>query len=165
MSEPIRSSTVEKNENQTQVQDQRCQSRPSAKDSVIFSGGDSSKNYGADQQRLQISELKFYKFPTPSSFSCWKIRNKTQVSSSSGFHWEAMLWIKDVEMVDSVDELKSSRSTAGKDFPNFEVPDAKIASALNKITQNSYFKKRRSVSRSRKLRKRIGFFEEDRSLS
>ena len=33
-----------------QDQDLRRQSGPSAKDSVIFSGGDSSKNYGADQQ-------------------------------------------------------------------------------------------------------------------
>ena len=30
-----------------------------------------------------------------------------------------MLWIKEVEMVDSVDELKSSRSIAGKEFPEF----------------------------------------------
>ena len=39
--EPLHSSTVEKSENQTPVQDQRCQSGPSAKHSVIFSGGDS----------------------------------------------------------------------------------------------------------------------------
>ena len=48
-------------------------------------------------------------------------------------------------MVDSVNEIKSSRSTAGKDFPNFEVPDAVIASALNKIIQNSHFKKKVSL--------------------
>ena len=48
-------------------------------------------------------------------------------------------------MVDSLDELKSSRSVCGKDFPNFEMLDAKIASALNKIIQNSLFKKRVSV--------------------
>ena len=41
--EPIHSSTVEKSERQEQDQDLRCQSGPSAKDSVIFSGGDSSK--------------------------------------------------------------------------------------------------------------------------
>ena len=46
-----------------------------------------------------------------------------------------------MEMVDSLDELKSSRSVHGKDFPNFEMLDAKIASALNKIVQNSQFKK------------------------
>ena len=54
--------------------DPRCQSGPSAKDSVIFSGGDSLKNYGADQQRLQISDLHFDKFLTPATFACWKIR-------------------------------------------------------------------------------------------
>ena len=48
--EPLHSSTVEKSERQEQNQDLRCQSGPSAKNSVIFSGGDSSKNYGADQQ-------------------------------------------------------------------------------------------------------------------
>ena len=48
--EPLHSSTVEKSERPEQNQDLRCQSGPSAKDSVIFSGGDSSKNYGADQQ-------------------------------------------------------------------------------------------------------------------
>ena len=57
MSEPIHSSTAQKNENQTPVQHQRFQSGPSAKNSVIPREGDSSKNYGADQQRLQISDL------------------------------------------------------------------------------------------------------------
>ena len=52
-----------------------------------------------------------------------------------------MLWIKEAEMVDSLDELKSPRSVIGKLFQIFEVLDAKIASALNKIIQNSQFKK------------------------
>ena len=66
---------------------------------------------------------------------------KIQVSNGSDFPSEATLWIEEVEMVDSLDELKSSRSVYGKDFPNFEMLDAKIASALNKIIQNSQFKK------------------------
>ena len=45
-------------------------------------------------------------------------------------------------MVDSLDESQSLRSVYGKDFPNFEMLDAKIASALNKIIQNSQFKKK-----------------------
>ena len=61
-------STAEKSERPEQNRDLRCQSGPSAKDSVIFSGGDFSKNYGADQQRLQISDLHFDKFPTPATF-------------------------------------------------------------------------------------------------
>ena len=104
--EPLHSSTVEKSERQKQDQDLRCQSGPSAKNSVIFSGGDSSKNYGADQQRLQISDLHFDKFPTPATLACWKIRFKTEVCTCSQFPTEAMPWIKEVEMVDSVDDLK-----------------------------------------------------------
>ena len=70
-----------------------------------------------------------------------------------------------MEMVESVDDLKSSRSIHGyTHFPNFEMLDARIASALNKIIQNSYLKKR-SVWRNRMLRKVIGSFAEDRSLT
>ena len=67
-------STAEKSERPEQNQDLRCQSGPSAKNSVIFSGGDSSKNYGADQQRLQLSDLHFDKSPTPATFACWKMK-------------------------------------------------------------------------------------------
>ena len=77
--ETIHMSTAEQSERPEQNQDLRCQSGPSAKDSVIFSGGDSLKNYGADQQRLQISDLHFDKFPTPATFACWKIRFKSEV--------------------------------------------------------------------------------------
>ena len=135
--EPFHSSTVEKNERRTQNQDLRCQSGPSAKSSVILSGGDFSKNYGADQQRLQISDLHFDKFPTPATFACWKIGFKTEVCTCSQFLTEAMYWIKEVEMVESVDESKSSSSIRGIQMPNFEVLDARIASALNKIIQNT----------------------------
>ena len=135
-------STAEKREGPEQTRDLRCQSGRSAKDSVIFSGGDSSKNYGADQQRLQISDLHFDKFPTPATFACWKIRFKTEVCTCSQFPTEAMQWIKEVEMVDSVDDLRSSSSIRGISMPNFEVLDARIASALNKIIHNSHFKRR-----------------------
>ena len=143
--EPLHSSTVEKSERRTQDQDQRCQSGQSAKISVIFSGGDSSKNYGADQHRLQISDLHFDKFPTPATFACWKIRFKTEVCTCSQFPTEAMHWIKEVEMVDSVDDLMSSSSTRGIQMPNYEVLDARIASALNRIIHDSHFKRRISL--------------------
>ena len=143
--EPLHSSTVEKSERPEQNQDLRCQSGPSAKNSVVPREGDSSKNYGADQQRLQISHLHFHKFPTPATFACWKIRFKTEVCTCSQFPTEAMQWIKEVELVDSVDELRSSSSTRGISMPNFEVLDARIASALNKIIHNSHFKRRISL--------------------
>ena len=65
---------------------------------------------------VDISELHFDKFHTHPTFSCWKIRFKTQICSCSDFPSEAMSWIKEVEMVDSVDDLKSSRSIKGTDF-------------------------------------------------
>ena len=139
--EPIHSSTAERNENQTPVQEQRCQSRPSAKSSVTPSVGDSFKIFGADQ-RLQISDLHFDKFPTPATFACWKIRFKTEVCTCSQFPTEAMHWIKEVEMVDSADDYKSSSSIRGISMPNFEVLDARIASALNRIIYNSHFKRK-----------------------
>ena len=138
-------STAEKSERPEQNQDLRCQSGPSAKDSVIFSGGDSSKNCGADQRLLQISDLHFDKFPTPAIFACWKIRFKAEVCTCSQFPTEAMQWIKEVELVDSVDELRSLSSFRGISMPNFEVLDARIASALNKIIHNSQFKRRISL--------------------
>ena len=56
-----------------------------------------------------------------------------------------MHWIKEVEMVDSVDDLKSSCSVKGFHMPNFEVLDARIASALNRIIHNSHFKRKVSL--------------------
>ena len=64
--EPLHSSTAEKSDRPEQNQDLRCQSGPSAKDSVIFSGGDFLKNYGEDQQRLQISDPSFRQVPLTS---------------------------------------------------------------------------------------------------
>ena len=100
---------------------------------------------GPDQQRLQISDLHFDKFPSAATFACWKIRFKTEVCTCSQFPTEAMQWIKEVEMVDSVDDLKSSSSIQGISMPNFEVLDSRIASALNKIIHNSHFKRRISL--------------------
>ena len=56
-----------------------------------------------------------------------------------------MLWIKEVELVDSVGDLKSSCSVKGIQMPNIQVLDARIASALNRIIHNSHFKRRISL--------------------
>ena len=74
-----------------------------------------------------------------------------------------MLWIKEVEMVESVDDLKSSRYIRRTHGPDFELPDARIASALNKIIQNTRFKKK--VSLEEKLTKKTVSFEEVRLLT
>ena len=59
-------------------------------------------------------------------------------------------------MVDSLEDLKSSRSVSGKNFSNFEMLDAKIASSLNKIIKKSHFKKKVSLE-EQKARKEDRF--------
>ena len=125
--------------------DPRCQSGPSARNSFDRNEGRSSKYYGADQQTLQISDPHFDKFTTPVTFAYWKIRFKTEICTCSQFPTEAMQWIKELEMVDSVDDLKSSSSLRGISMPNFEVLDARIASALNRNFHNTRFKKNVSL--------------------
>ena len=61
-----------------------------------------------------------------------------------------------MELVDSVDELRSSSSIRGMSMPNFEVLDARIASALNKIIHNSHFKRRVSLE-EQKAQKQVVF--------
>ena len=75
-----------------------------------------------------------------------------------------MQWIKEVEMVDSVDDLMSSSSIRSISMPNFEVLDARIASAVNKIIHNSHLKEE-SVWRKRRPRSRTVSFEEGRLLT
>ena len=112
--------------------DPRCQSGPSSGNSFDPKKGRSSKDYGAD-------------LGTPARFACLKIRFKTEVCTCSQFPTEALLWIKEVEMVESVDDLRSSSSIRSIPMPDFEVLDARIASALNKIIHNSYFKRKISL--------------------
>ena len=81
---PVRESTrkpVARSEerNRETVPTPRSARRPSTLDSLSPVEGAYPQNYVADQQRLKISELQFDKIPTPSTFSCWKIRFKTQV--------------------------------------------------------------------------------------
>ena len=73
------------------------------------------------------------------------VRFKTEVCTCSQFPTEATQWIKEVQMVDSVDELRSSSSIRCISMPDFEVLDARIASALNKVIHNSHFKRRISL--------------------
>ena len=75
-----------------------------------------------------------------------------------------MQWIKEVELVDSVDELRSSSSIRGISMPNFEVLDARIASALNKIII-ILTSKEESVWRNKRPRSRTVSFVADRLLT
>ena len=65
-----------------------------------------------------------------------------------------MLWIKEVEMVESVDDLKSSCSIRGIPTPDFEVLDEKFASALlNFFNENTRFKRKVSLEEQKAPKK------------
>ena len=81
-----------------------------------------------------------------------------KVCTCSQFPAEVVQWIKEVELVDSVDEFRTSSSTRGLSMPNIEVLDARIASALNKIIHNSQFERRVSLEEQKAQ-------QEDRFLS
>ena len=132
---------------------------------TISHGGYVPKIMGQTNNDGRISDLHFDKFTTPATFACWKISFKTEVCTCSQFPTEAVQWIKEVEMVDSVDDLKSSSSIRGISMPNFEVLDARIASALNRIIHNSQFKRRISLEEQKAKKKRTVSFVEDRSLT
>ena len=77
----------------------------------------------------------FWQVPYASNlFACWKIRFKTEVCTCSQFCTEAVQWIKEVELVDSVDDLRSSSSVRGIPMPNFEVLDLKPLSEATLAT-------------------------------
>ena len=67
----------------------------------------------------------------------------------------------EVELVDSVDELRSSSFVRGISMPNFDVFDARITSALNKIIHNPGSKEE-SVWRNKRPRSRTVSFAADK---
>ena len=132
--------------------DPRCQSGPSARNSFDLCEGRFSKNLWQTNNDCRFQIFYFDKFPSPATFACWKRRFKTELCTCSQSPTEAMQWIKEVELVDSVDGLRSSSSIRGISMPDFEVLDARIASALNKITHNSHFKRKISLEEQKAQR-------------
>ena len=94
-----------------------------------------------DYPSVPITEWNFGKFLDP-------------VALQSG-----MLWIKEVEIAKSIDEHVSSRSITGQpNFPEFDMLDAIIASALKKLLNSHVrFRKRASVEgqRAQKIRQML----------
>ena len=86
-------------ESQTPVQDRRYQSGPSARSSVIPSEGDFQRIMEQTNNDCRSQILILTLSPRQ------KMRFKTEVCTCSQFLTEAMLWIKEVEMVDSVDDF------------------------------------------------------------
>ena len=78
-------------------------------------------------------------------FLCWKVNFKTEVCSNTRCPTIAMLRGNEAETAKSVDDLMTSQSMEGRDFADFEMLDAKIASPLKKITFDKHFRRRAGV--------------------
>ena len=104
--EPLHTSTVEKSERPEQNQDLRCQSGPSAKRFSHLQWRRLFKESWGRPTTTADFRSSFRQIPYTSNVVCWKIRFKTEVCTCSQFLTGAMLWIREVEMVGSVDDLK-----------------------------------------------------------
>ena len=82
------------------------------------------------------------KFPDPDDFQCWRVSFKTEVCLSTPTPELTMSWINEVEMAGSKDDRMTSQSIEGDSFPDFEMLDARIASALRKIISTTSFTKK-----------------------
>ena len=141
--EPIHMSTAEKSVRPERDQDLRCQSGPSAKDSVIFSGGDLFPRIMGQTN----NDCRFRIFILTSS-----LRQQPLLAGRFGSRPRYVLVhnfprkrCNGSRKWSSVDELRSSSSVRGISMPDFEVLDARIASALNKIIHNSHIKRKISL--------------------
>ena len=78
-------------------------------------------------------------------FQSWKVNFKTEVCSKT------MHWVEEVEVGKSIDELMTSRSIVGRnDFPDYNMLDTVIASALKRLLdKHVHFRKRVSVEEQR----------------
>ena len=108
-----------------------------------------------DYPRFPISELHQEKFPDSMKFQSRKVNFKTEVCSKSADPHITMHWIKEVETAKSIDDLVASRSITGRrDFHDYEILDAMIASALKKLLDKHIrFRRRRVIVEERRAQK------------
>ena len=97
-------------------------------------GGTYSHGGMMEYPRFPISELHLAKFPDSIEFESWKVNFKTEVCAKTANPQITMSWITEGEKAKSIDESSTSQSILGRtDFPDCEMLDVMIASALKKI--------------------------------
>ena len=100
---------------------------------------------------VPITEWNLGKFPDSMEFESCKVNFRTEVCLRTADPQITMHWTKEVEMAKCIDEYMTSRSIVGRtEFPDFEMLDAMIASALKKLLNTQiHFRKRVSVEEQR----------------
>ena len=88
-----------------------------------------------DYPRFPISEMHPRKFPDSLQFQSWKVNLKTEVWAKSAFLHITRHWITEV----TIDDLLTSQSlTVRGDFPDYDMFDAMVASALKKLLTHAH---------------------------
>ena len=84
-------------------------------------------------------------------FRSWQVNFKTEVCLSTADPQITKHWIKEVEIAKLIGELVTSRSIVMRtDFPDFDMLDAMIASALKKLFNTQiHFRRRVGVEEHR----------------
>ena len=84
-------------------------------------------------------------------YQSFKVNFKTEVCWKSADPYITMHWIEEVEIAKSLDDLMTSQSITGRrDFPDNDMLDAMIASALNRLlAKHIHFWRRVSVEEQR----------------
>ena len=87
-----------------------------------------------DYPRIPSTERNLGKFPDSMEFQSWKVNFRTEVCLRTADPQITMLWIKEVELAKTIDELVTLRSITGQhNLPDFDLLDAMIASALKQL--------------------------------
>ena len=91
------------------------------------------------------------RFPGSTELQSWRVNFKNDVCTRTADPQLAVHWIQEVEIAKSMDELVTSRSIVGRtDFPDIDMIDAMIASALKRLLNTQiHFRKRASVEEQR----------------
>ena len=110
-------------------------------------GGSCSLNDMMDYPRFQISEMHLGKFTGSLEFlKAEKSILRLKMFAKSAFLHITKHWIKEVEIAKSIDDLLTSQAITGlRHFSDYDMLDAKIASALKKLLTHVRFRRRVSV--------------------
>ena len=90
------------------------------------------------------------KFPDSLELQSWKVNFKTEVCAKSAFPHISVHRIKEVKVAKSKVDLVTLQSMTGRrDFTDYDMLDAMIASALKKLLTHVLLRKRVSVEEQR----------------
>ena len=87
---------------------------------------------------------------------------RTEVWSKAKNPMLDLQWIKEIEAAKSLDDVITPKSITGKHFPDYEELDLMTAAALKRCYDKQTHFRKKSVSKSRELKRTTDFSEGDK---